>query len=154
MNKKIIFLLILVFLFTGCANNEIKYISKRLNINLDSCKIIESEDSHGGFHGDGQYFAKISCTEIDINDWKELPLSEELQKTVGMHWCDDNGCNDIYEKYNIPKIKNGYYYFYDRHSESTNPKDDTDLNNRNSYNFTEAIYDSDNKIIYFYEADT
>lgn len=154
MNKKIIILLILVFLFSGCANNEIKYISGRLNINLDSCKIIESEDSHGGFLGDGQYFAKISCTKIDINDWKELPLSTELQKTVGMHWCDGNGCNDIYEKYNIPKIKNGYYYFYDRHSESTNPKDDTDLNNRNSYNFTVAIYDSDNKIIYFYEADT
>ena len=153
MNKKII-VLILIFLFSGCISTEIKYISKRLNINLDSCKIIESEDSHGGFLGDGQYFAKVSCTNVDINNWKKLPLSEELQKAVDMKWCDDNGCNDIYEKYNIPKIKNGYYYFYDRNSKSINPKDDTDLNNRTSYNFTVAIYDSDNKIIYFYEVDT
>ena len=154
MNKKIIFLLILVFLFSGCFSTEIKYISKRLNINLDSCKIIESKDTHGGFLGDGKYFAKVSCTNVDINNWKKLPLSEELQKIVDMKWCDGKGCHDIYEKYNIPKIMNGYYYFYDRNSESTNPKDDTDLNNRNSYNFTVAIYDSDNKIIYFYEVDT
>ena len=153
MNKKILLLIVVTLLFSGCTKNEIKHISKRLNTNMDTCKIVESNDTHGGFLGDGYYFAKVSCTEVDISDWKELPLSTELQKAVDMRICD-NSCYDIYEKYNIPKIKNGYYYFYDRYSDSTNPKDDTELNNRNLYNFTVAIYDIDNKVIYFYELDT
>lgn len=59
-----------------------------------------------------------------------------------------------YFKYSIPEINNGYYYFLDRHLEAKNKHDDTDLNNRYSRNFSLAIYDADNKIIYFYEMDT
>jgi hypothetical protein len=153
MNKKIM-LLFLIILFSGCTKNEMDHISKRLDLNMDSCRIIESEDTHGGFLGDGHYFAKVSCDKVDTSNWGELPLSEELQEVLNLKYCDNKGCYNIYEKYNISDIKNGYYYFYDRYSDSTNPTDDSDINNRSSYNFTVAIYDKDNKIIYFYELDT
>ena len=153
MNKKIL-ILVLILLFSGCSNNQIKHISNRLNLNLDSCKIIEYNDTHGGFLGDGTYFAKLECASIDTKNFKELPLSEEIQKILDVEWCDSTGCYNFYKKNNIPKIKNGYYYFYYRHSDSTNHFDDKDLNNRSSWNFTIAIYDLDTKVIYFYELDT
>ena len=71
-----------------------------------------------------------------------------------MEQCDDNGCKNIYERYSIPKIENGYYYFLDRHNESNDKYDDTNLNNRASWNFTLAIMDIDTNIIYYYELDT
>lgn len=153
MNKKLL-ILALIFLFSGCSNNQIKYISNISNLNLDSCKIIKSNDTHGGFLGDGQYFAKLECIKLDINNFKELPVSEEIQKVLDMKSCDSKGCYDFYERYNVPKIKNGYYYFYDRHSDSTNHFDDKDLNNRSSWNFTIAIYDEDNNLLYLYVMDT
>ena len=68
--------------------------------------------------------------------------------------CNGKDCKNIYERYNIPTIENGYYYFKDRHSESTNKYDYTDINNRPSYNFTFAILDKDTNTIYYYELDT
>ena len=39
-------------------------------------------------------------------------------------------------------------------SESINKKSAENINNRASYNFTLGIYDSVNKVLYFYELDT
>lgn len=54
----------------------------------------------------------------------------------------------------IPPVKNGYYFFYDRASESTNPYGDSDVLNRYSFNFTIAIYDADTKQLHYVEFDT
>lgn len=155
--KKMIYVL-LIIIFTGCSSNEINNISNKLEINNLNCKIEESYDTHGGFLGDGDYFAKLNCrdyldTEIKIN-WKKLPLSNELKQIMDMKQCDENDCYSVYEKYHITDIPDGYYYFLDRHSESINKNNDQELNNRASYNFTLGIYDSVNKILYFYELDT
>ena len=48
----------------------------------------------------------------------------------------------------------GYYLFIDRHSDSFDKYDETEINNRSSYNFSLAIYNSDLKEMYFYEMDT
>ena len=63
-------------------------------------------------------------------------------------------CLPVYERYEISDIKNGYYYFLDRHSESKDRYDSSDLNNRFSWNFTLALLDVDKNIIYYYELDT
>lgn len=64
----------------------------------------------------------------------------------------------LYQPYDdevsIPEIQDGYYYFYDRHSESTNPYDDSELFQRFSFNFTFAIYDQSSNQIYLIEYDT
>ena len=54
----------------------------------------------------------------------------------------------------IPEVENGYYYFLDRHSQSTNPKDDSGVLDRASYNFTIAIFDTDQQTLYYMELDT
>ena len=163
MKKNKIQLIILVIcaivLNIGCTlNNKKEYISNVIETNLDNCKILNDNDSHAGFLGDGDYFAKIICSEKEINQikskWKKLPLQDEIQGVMNIKQCNNDGCKDVYEKYNIPNIKNGYYYFYDRHKDAMNGRNSEELNMRSSYNFSIGIYDNDNKILYYYELDT
>lgn len=150
-------LIIFILMLTGCKFNSY-HILKNIEIDNDSCKIVRESESHGGFLGDGDYFVKIICNDFNYdklsNHWKELPLSKSLQEVIDMKWCDSRECMNLYEKYNISPITNGYYYFIDRHSESKNKYDDTNLNNRSSWNFTLGIIDKDSNSIYYYELDT
>ncbi len=54
----------------------------------------------------------------------------------------------------IPEISNGYYFFYDRHSEAADPFDESALWSRSSINCTLAIYDADEDIMYVLIKDT
>ena len=149
---------IITFIITGCSFSSKESILKKIEIEENKCKIETDVDTHGGFNGDGDYFAKIKCSDLDYkklsNNWKKLPLTEELNKVMEMKQCDDKECKNVYEKYSIPNIENGYYYFLNRHSESNNKYDDTNLNTDSSWNFTLAIMDMNSNIIYYYELDT
>ena len=139
-------------------NNKMKTIGSKIELNISKCKVDNEEDTHGGFLGDGHYFIQINCSNTSLdklsNNWKELPLSDELKEATSLKMCEGNGCKDIYERYSIPNIVNGYYYFIDRHNDSIDKYDDTNLNNRSSYNYTIALLDKDTNIIYYYELDT
>ena len=154
--KKII-ILPLLLLVTGCSiiNCSNKSIISDMGINNNTCEIVKEKDTHTGFLGDGDYFAKIKCNNLKVSDltksWYILPLSEELKEVTEMEHCNSKDCKNIYERYNIPTINNGYYYFLDRHPDA---KDNKNINERSSYNFTLAIADLDNSIIYYYELDT
>ena len=155
---KIILLLTLITSLTSCTIFSNDYIYKTIELSNYNC-IIESDiDTHSGFLGDGDHFAKIICQDIDYEslskNWKKLPLTEPLNEITHLKQCDDLSCKDYYEKYSVPEITNGYYYFLDRHSESTNKYDDTDLNNRHSWNFTLGLFDKDTNTVYYYEFDT
>lgn len=123
--------------------------------------VIEELDTHGGFHGDGFYYLILDCSENkqvaleNVSRWEPLPLSENLALIMyGGHkdgmW---HGYN-LAEEANIPAIENGYYIFKDRHSDSGGSADDSELFNRQSFNFSLAIYDSDADIMYYFEFDT
>lgn len=91
--------------------------------------------------------------------WLPLPFSSNIYRVVyGIESKDFSASSMIRyhdsDEIFIPPIKNGYYYFFDRHMESKNPKDDTELFNRCSYNFTLVIYDTDEKMLYFIYYDT
>ena len=163
-DNKILLVIILVggimifFSIRSCMFNYTqKHISKNLELNINNCQIDEEVDTHGGFLGDGDYYAKLICTETEDNkiknEWNNLPISIELEKVMNLEMCDD-GCKNVYEKYSIPKIEEGYYYFLDRHKEAKDKHNEEELNNRSSYNFSVGIYDSNTKIVYFYELDT
>ena len=138
----------IIFTLTGCSLIPKNNILKKIEINNAKCKLEKDIDTHKGFLGDGEYFAKIKCSNLNYkklsNNWKQLPLSNEL----------NNIMENTYEKYPIPHITNGYYYFLDRHSNAKNKHDETNLNNRYSYNFTLAFIDINTNIIYYYELDT
>ena len=167
MNKKNILLCIILIIciaalvlmvFNIIYNNKLDYISKILNLDINNCKLINYENSHDGFLGDGEYYAKLNCTTNESNiikdKWTKLPLSEELNKALDIKFCSGNGCSTFFERYNIQEIKEGYYYFYDRHSDAINSNDEKIINDRSSYNFSIGLFDSDSKNLYFYELDT
>lgn len=148
--------LFLVLLFFGCGSFERnERISALLSIDVTQGTEVCSYDSHGGFHGDGvlcyglQFPDHGAVEEIEGNPhWKSLPLKDEMEQLLyGMK--DDTQGNTL-----LPAISNGYYFFYDRHSESTDPYDDTEVFNRYSFNVTVAIYDTDSNILYYIELDT
>lgn len=119
--------------------------------------VVEEEDTHGGFHGDGTYYLTLDCSQNKevamelINSWNAFPLSKNLQTIL---YGSEARSSLLAEETNIPEITNGYYYFCDRHSESTDASDDTNLFSRASYNFTLMIYDGETDRLYYVEFDT
>ena len=151
MNKKILLILSLVILLSGCMKDNKPL--KVLKLDEKTCKIAKNIDTHGGFLGDGERFSKIECNSVNIEEWNNMPLPKEIDEVLSMEICDNKSCKSTYERYSIPKNK-GYYYFIDRHSDSKDKFDYKDLNKRSSYNFTLGIYDDTKNIIYYYELDT
>ena len=135
-----------------------------LNLDISSGTIVHNRDSHGGWLGDGEVIVVVSfspenapLTQIETT-WTPLPLTENLNTAVYGNYKDNYRRNPFFtdEKGNpfLPEIENGYYFFRDRSSESTDHFDDSELFNRASYNFTLAIYDTDTQTLYYFELDT
>jgi hypothetical protein len=132
-------------------------ISRRVEILVPFSTRLEFNDSHGGFHGDGErlfkvYFSKEQAEKfkekIEKNiHWKKLPMPELLQDKVSF---------ETEEGMNMPIIENGYFFFLDRHSlaEDKYSSDKIDDKIRSSWNYTVAVFDTDENILYFYELDT
>lgn len=146
----------------GCGKKDIQSdISDSIGIDVSKGTVLTDSDSHG----DGMLFQQISFEDgevsIEIKDngnWNPLPLSENIEALVygieegtsiiGPYLTDENGDTIL------PDIQNGYYFFYDRHSESETPYSDEDVLSRASFNFTLALYDCDNHVLYYVEFDT
>lgn len=149
-----------LYLLTGCTKDSV--VNYKLGVDLSGGNIIKNTDTHGGFHGDGITFEQIEFkgkraeeVETAIQDsemWRSLPLSDTLEIAVyGNRYYQSlvNAYDEV-----IPRITEGYYYFHDRHSESTDSEDESDLFHRGSFNFDIAIYDLVEHILYFYRLDT
>ena len=155
-------LLALIYLFSLKPTSD--YIDKQtehFGFAKRDFTVVEELDTHGGFHGDGSYYLILDCSNnkeqaLDkVKDWNKLPLSENLN--IIMYGGEKDGVTYGYElakKAHIPKIDNGYYTFEDRHSESKDSRDDSELLDRHSSNFSVAIYDCDTDRLYYFEFDT
>lgn len=165
----ILLTLILLLTMTGCSSektsNVLSEISKTIGVDVSAGAVISESDSHGGFHGDGDAVIEIQFADTSFSDqiedneeWNAMPLTENLTALVyGIHTETSSIGPMIHADDNVPvvpEIENGYYYFRDRHSQSTDPKDDTNILSRVSYNFTIAIFDADANILYYLELDT
>lgn len=129
------------------ADRDLFRIGRALGLDLSAGTLLRIEDSHGGFHGDGLTRAEIELDGLserlaDAPGWRVLPMSQNAARAVGVFGAEGAAA------------KEGWYYLYDRHSESSDPYDDTDLCSRASWNFTAAIYDSRQGRLYFYKFDT
>ena len=170
--KKCLRMLIILFvliLTTSCfSDNQTKNISKVLGVSLSKGTIVSSIDSHGGFHGDGSTYIETTFTDIESktiietiensSSWYKLPLTDNL-KTLVYGKKNDHEETGPYVTNNegdtlFPVVEKGYYFFLDRHSDRKDKRDDTNILNRYSYNFTIAIYNIDNQTLYYYELDT
>ena len=141
--------LILLFL-TACAASPERHVRNALGVDLPAAEQVTSSDSHGGFHGDGMLLTELSYRPGDGENvekrladagWKPLPATENLQRVMT-------------DELLLPEITNGLWYFYDRHSESSDPFSDAELFDRYSLNFTFAVFDADMDTLYYLEFDT
>lgn len=162
MNKKkeisiILIAIIIANFMTGCGlkRSGQSIVSSELNIDCSMAELTKDMDSHGGFHGDGTTFYVFQFkldNNIDSlpeeNGWHELPLTDNLTQVVDTLISDSSG------EPLFPQVENGYYYFRDRHDESSDCWIDEDIFARYSYNFTFAIYDLENNRLYYCEFDT
>lgn len=121
--------LMIVMAVSGCTGQKPaeQYVSEQLNCSLPAAEKAEQLQNTDG--------------------WKVLPLEEELEllmyggSSYGYYFADKAG---------IPKVENGCYYFIDRQQDTER----TELLYHRSYNFSLAIYDSDENILYYCEIDT
>ena len=152
--------ILLCITFSSCGLTE-DALSKYFEFNTSDFAVLEEKDTHGGFHGDGSYYIVLDCSQNAdkarsiVENWTTLPLSETLH--IVMYGGERNGINYGYnfaEEAHWPTIKNGVYKFVDRHSESKNIRDDSEILDRYSFNFSIAVYDLDSDVLYYFEIDT
>lgn len=159
MKKKILVLclLLLSVLIAVMCSREKEYFGFREK----DFSVVEQEDSHGGFHGDGTAYVILDCSQNRekalelIADWNALPLSENLN--LMFYGGERDGVYydfDLAQQANMPKVEHGFYYFQDRHRKSTDSSSDVDIFDRGSYNFSLAVYDTDTDRLYYFELDT
>lgn len=163
-------LIVGAILLSGCREfDQNAYLSERLGVDVSRGTVQSSRNSHGGFHGDGLLEVTISFTQEQaetmlaqlsgLPGWKPLPVTENLTKalygkSVANHRWNPLIWHESPDEVLVPEIRNGWYYFFDRHSEAMDPLDDGNLFSRGSYNFTVAVFDTDTMTLYFYELDT
>lgn len=166
--RSILLLLVLsISILTACQkNNSVQNeVSDALGIDVSNGTEMTYQDSHGGFHGDGLTFTTIKFSDDTVlasisenRNWHVMPLTEELSALVygittdnsriGPYLTDENG------EAVMPEIQNGYYYFVDRYYQNGGDRNDSDLLNRYSFNFTISIYDTDTNTLYYAEYDS
>ena len=118
-----------------------KRAAERLGLDFSESIVLEEWDSHGGFHGDGEAFVKLSVPddfEVQLKGnegWNAFPLTGEPYAYY-YEWGGTFGTLEKGEKV-IPEIENGYWYF-----ENTGPM-----------NWDFAAFDKDMGIFYYYEWD-
>lgn len=152
---------IIVFILCMLTSKVLeKDIKKYIDFDVTSCKLINVTDTHGGFLGDGEYFAKYDCskatdeTEKAKYNWNFLFEDSTIDEQLKSVSCNDDGCKSVYERYDIDTDHNLYYYFYNRHSDAKDYDDQEQLEDAISYNYSIAIFDADRDILYYYELDT
>ncbi|KGI36905.1 Uncharacterised protein [Clostridium tetani] len=127
--------------------------------------ILKKEDSHGGFHGDGEYYSEIQLTKQGVREftnaarktgkWSSVPLPKDIKIIVYGGEYDDV----LYNIGEIPKgipenIKYGIYYIKDRFAEKYPNEKNKKIYLRYAYNLTISILDFDTGKLYIYELDT
>lgn len=152
-------LILMFFLLLKPVNNYIDKTTQYFGFAKKDFSVVEELDTHGGFLGDGSYYLILDCSDNKakaleiVKDWNKLPLSKNLNHI--MYGEEDiNYEINLAREAHIPKIENGYYIFEDEHSESKDSRDDSELFDRYSFNFSIALYDSDTDKMYYFEFDT
>lgn len=129
---------------------SLRGIDKTLGLDLSAGTVVESQDTHGGMGNDGETFVVVRFPDDRLEEqlagWKPLPLSPELERLRQM--AQDNA-------YPIPAGTEGCYWVRDDQNRA-DPSDGSHIfdGDRLSYNCALAVYDRENRTLYYYELDT
>lgn len=126
----------------------------------DKESILVYQDTHRGFHGDGEVYAEVQVSQWDnilmtsgfVEGWHSGPVSENL--SLALYGGERDGVTYGPCGKDLPQKEDGFWYFQDRASEARDPYSDRDLLDRSAQNFTFALYNPGDSTLYFYELDT
>ena len=157
--KILVLLLVLLFLFivVSCydaTQGDGKVYTKYLDVYFPSRQADYYEDTHGGFHGDGDIFMSFSLNEKELeklkkdveenSNWKIIDEESRAYLYVG------GGVYNGYLQGLVPEFKNGYFCIYDKQTENfAFPKKGS-----YSHNYIAAVCSIEDKVIYIYGMDT
>lgn len=150
----------------SCARlTPTEYVEKTTGAKVSDAKLVFHEDDHGGFHGDGDTLMVFDCSEAgedfesSLSEWRELPMSDKLYYALFDQRADmGEPLGRLFVRFDIeydhdtPAVKDGLYYFENRHNRAKS-RDDENLFDH-SVNFTFAVYDRETKKLYYIEVDT
>lgn len=156
--KWILVFIVLILAFKMTFTQPIhKRISNALGITIPRSINIYYEDTHGGFHGDGDLVAKMQFNKKESenlllqiknnSNWMPLPLTPNIERALYQYY-------GLTEKINMPHIDKGYWFLVDRFGGEIRGNDDNKLFYRSAANFTVGVYDAVNHTLYYYELDT
>ncbi len=146
----------------------LKKLSNDVCVDVTGGQIAFYEDTHGGFHGDGDTFLTVAF-DADAaphiaagGAWSALPLTDDLATAAyGRYELRDGGgyftgplATDGDGACYFPTVETGYYFFKDRFADAAGSQRDGSFLDRGCYNFTLALYDADRGTLYYYELDT
>ena len=127
-----------------------------LEVDISAAHRIVYEDSHGGFHGDGVTYSQWQFKPQDRADfeavlaahphWQPLPLPDALDTLL------DYGFLPSHRQ--MPATDTGWYYFFNRASDVSDPYAPALALHRPSFNFTLAVYDPASGLLTLLEVDT
>lgn len=157
--KVVAFVILICFVFSACSlfGNNLK---KDFGFDKSQFSVVSEKDTHEGSHGDGRYHLVLDCSDNKekaraiVEGWNTLPMPAELRAVMCLEELDGATYGYISEEERWPEVENGVYKFIDRHDEAKNKSDCSEFLNRYSLNFSVAMYDSDNDILYYFEMDT
>ena len=139
-------------------------VAQELGVSLPETVSVGYEDTHGGFHGDGETFVTLTFSADDAaalqaqlaeQGWQPLPMEGEMRAAVYGGELDGVNYGDgVFARYSVSSPVNGWYWFFDRHSEATDPHSADGLLGRYSMNYSAAVFDADRNTLYYYELDT
>lgn len=160
MKQLILYVFLTAVLLTACGRtkSQMEYISDTLGMDFSAGQVLTESDSYSGWLGDGlnrveiQMDADFENLLSERSDWKVFPLMENLQRVLYGKREGTYSMRPLLE--DVPIIEDGYYYFFDRHNQSTDPTSAAEIFSRNSFNFTLALFDCETDILYYFEFDT
>jgi len=148
-NKLSIIMVVIILIFTACyeSNPVVTEFNKTFGSNFKESDL-QFEllyDNYSGAPYEGQKFYKITVLNNSVLtnlSWSEMPLSNDLVSFL----YHSSYKPSIAETVGIPNINDGYWCYVNRGKH--------DIAEGLSYNFSLAIVDITNNIIYYYKIDT
>ena len=132
-------------------------ISEFLQVDVSEGTVVNAYDDHSGFQGDGTSYAVLSFEDEELErkisrpgGWNRLPLTDNLETLIYGTRTETKATGPVIG-ITMPEVENGYWYFYDRQGDASS---DSEVLNRNSYNYTFALYDTEKDLLYYCEYDT
>ena len=132
-----------------------KLFESTFNINLpNGMKAEEKFNNYNGPPNEGLKLYNFKFTEKEskkfiseiMKSWNKLPLTEDLELVMYGGTKEGTEYNfNFSNKTGLPQIKQGYWILKNAHK---------GILNENSFNFTLAIYDTEQNLLYLFKIDT